>query len=149
MRRRGSAALAVLVSLAALWPAAPVRADLLSKQYLFKADVVLEVGAATADGLRLDAVRFTLPATQAERFVRASGLIRADVAVTNTTADSRKVGLAIALFDAEGHLVGVASGGNKLGAVKAGEQKNFTLVFDGVNAEAPRATTFRISLESK
>ena len=61
----------------------------------------------------------------------------------------RKVGLAIALFDAEDRLLAVASGGSKLASIKPGRRKTFTLDFDGVFAEANRAVTFQVSLEPK
>ena len=71
------------------------------------------------------------------------------MAISNTSGESRKVGLALALFDEEGRLLGVASGGSKLASIKPGRQKSFILLFDGVNSEAHRAATFQISMESK
>ena len=59
------------------------------------------------------------------------------------------VGIAIALYDDEGHLLGVASGGNRISPVRPDRQKTFHLVFEGVTAEAHKATAFQISLEAK
>jgi hypothetical protein len=124
-------------------------AELLSKSYVFKAGVTLELGAETGDGLRVDSVKFKLPATVGERTSRVAGLATAHVAVSNTGTSSQKVGVALALFDDEGRLLGVASGGTSLVAIKPGRQKAYTLVFDNVNTLAHRATKFQLSLESK
>jgi hypothetical protein len=124
-------------------------AALLSKAYNFKDDVTLEVGESTADGLRLDSVRFRLPRTIDGEHTRTGGVVKAEVALSNTTAVGLKAGIAIALFDEGNRLVGVASGGSRLVSVKANRQKLYTLVFDNVNAEAHRAATFQISVESK
>ena len=43
----------------------------------------------------------------------------------------------------------MASGGNKLTPIKPERQRTFTLVFDGVNAVAHKATAFQISLLPK
>ncbi len=147
---RGSIRKSVLAAIVLSAVAAPgAECAVLSKKYVFKGDVTLEVGATTAEGVRLDGVRFTLPATHAERFVRSSGLLRAEVTVTNTTTKATRIGLAIALHDDAGRLLGVASAGNKLRAIKPGAPRKFQLIFDGVNAEAGRATTFQISIEGK
>jgi hypothetical protein len=122
---------------------------LLSKRYEFKADVILQMSATTPSGLRLDSVRFKMPATRGDRLTRTGGLLGARVAVSNTADKSQKVGLAVALFDDEGRLLAVASGGSKLSAIKPARQKTFVLVFEGVHAEAHKATTFHISLESR
>ena len=134
------------LTLAALTPG--IEAALISRIFEFKSGVTLEVGASTGDGLRLDTVRFQLPSTVDGSF-RSGGLATATVAVSNTTETSGKVGIAIALFDDDGKLVGVASGGTKLTSIKSDRQKTFTLVFDHVNGEASRAKTFQVTLESR
>jgi hypothetical protein len=141
--------LGTMILVAAAFSGAPAQAELLSKSYVFKAGVTLELGAETSDGLRVDTVQFKLPATVDERTARVAGLTAAQVAVSNTGASAQKVGVAIALFDDEGRLLGVASGGTSLVPIKAGRQKAYTLVFDNVNTQAHRATKFQLSLESK
>lgn len=59
------------------------------------------------------------------------------------------MGVAIALYDGEGRLVGVASGGTGLMPLKPDRQRSFTLIFDDVNALAAQAQTFQITVESK
>jgi len=46
-------------------------------------------------------------------------------------------------------VLAVASGGTSLGAIRAGRQRTFTLVFDEVDSLAHTATRFQISLEPK
>jgi hypothetical protein len=117
----GLIACALPIAAAAEDPAGAV--ELVSKRYEFKVGARLAMDAATTSGLRLDTVRFKMPVARGERIPRTAGLPSADVAVSNTSDRPVKVGLAIALFDGEGR--------------------------DGVNAEAHRAATFQISLESK
>lgn len=136
----------VLVStLAAL----PARAALISKSFEFKDGVKLEIGSTTESGLRLDSVQFMLPPTKGQRFLRTGGLVQAEVTVSNIGDRSRRIGIAIALYDANGRLVGVASGGNRLAPLKKNRQQSFRLSFDDVNSLAHRAETFQISVESK
>jgi len=150
MRRnhRGSLGLALLtVTLVLVTPLA--HAQLVSRSYLFKPGVILETALMSEGGLRLDSVYFELPMKDGGRLHATDQPVTALVAVSNTTGGSLKAGLAIALFDDEGRLVAAASGGSKLGWIKSGRQQSFSFVFDGVYAEAHKATTFQISLESK
>ncbi len=146
MRRLSSGLLLLVLLTVSL----PVRgAGILSKNYEFKSDVRLEVGVATDDGLRLDWVRFKVPAVSAGRDYRTGGLVTMEATLSNIAGTSVRGGIAVALFDAEGNLVGVASGGSRWTPIKAGRQKLFKLIFDDVNANAYRARTFQISVESK
>jgi hypothetical protein len=124
-------------------------AELLSKRYEFKDGVVLEMSVPTQSNLRLDTVKFVMPETVEGRLTVASGLLRASVAVSNLSEKAQKVGLAIALYDDQERLLAVASGGSKLASIKPDRSRTFNLVFEGVFAEALRATTFQISLEEK
>jgi hypothetical protein len=128
---------------------APAEAGLVSKQYTYKSGVILEIGVSTDDGLRLDNVRFQVPTKLSGQAARVGGLPSAEVAVSNGGDRGKKIGVSIALFDAEGRLVGTAGGGSRLISIKPGRQRSFTLVFDGVGDEADRATTFHIAVESK
>ena len=67
----------------------------------------------------------------------------------NTAEQPRMVGVAIAVFDEAGRLVGVASGGSKLLPLKPERQKTYTLLFSHVNGGMHAAKTFRITLESR
>lgn len=137
----------LVVALAVLMLLAPAtRAGLLSKTYEFRSDVFLDIGASTDDGLRVDSVRFQMPSATA---VRTAAEATATVSITNTSDSAKRVGMGIALFDDSGNMVGVVAGGTKLMPLKAGKQKIYKLIFEHIYVEAPRATTFQISVESK
>jgi hypothetical protein len=143
--RRGTIALASLLALAA----APAAAQVVSRTYVFKPGVILEMLLPGEAGLRLDSIYFEAPAKESGRLTAADRPVIAVVAVSNTSQEAQKAGLAIALHDDEGRLLAVASGGSKLGWVKPGRQQTFSLVFDGAYSEAHLATTFQITLEVK
>ncbi|HXV76497.1 MAG TPA: hypothetical protein VD788_09275 [Candidatus Polarisedimenticolaceae bacterium] len=121
-------------------------AAMLSKTYEFNPDAILEIGASTGDGLRLDTVRFQMPTTTG---VRTASEASVEIAISNTSEESKRVGIGVALFDSEGRLVGVASGGTRLVGLKPDKQKSYKLIFADLNVEAPRAATFQISVESR
>ena len=150
MHRLLKAALVAAVALSTLQAQAPTSSPLLSKRLEFRHGVTLELAENAGGGLRVDTVEFRMPAIGKDGYLsRTAGLLTASVAVSNTSDVARGVGLAIALHDDAGRLLGVASGGNKLTPIKPGRQKTFTLIFDGVNHEAHRATRFEISVEPK
>ena len=134
---------------AAVWVTPDAWSAPLSKRYQFKGGVTLEMSAAATNGLRLDTVRFQVPAPRGDRLLPTGGPLTAEVAVSNTANQAHMVGIAIALYDDEGHLLAVASGGNRVTAIRPDRQKTFNLIFEGVNAEAHKATAFQISLEAK
>ncbi len=130
-------------------PASTTEAAVFSKTYVFQVDTMLEVGVEIDAGLRLDGIRFTLPSTVDGKIVRTGGFATAHVAVSNTGEASRRVAIAVALYDDESRLLGVASGGVGLFPLKPGRQGTYSLTFEDVNAEIPRATKFQISVEPK
>ena len=132
-----------LLALAAL----PTPAALVSKSYKFKEGVTLDLGVTAEGGLRVDTVEFHFPSGR--KILGFGGKIRADVAISNNSDSAKKVGIAIALFDAYGRLVGVASGGSKLLAIKPERQSLYSLAFDDVNNEASAAASFQITIEAK
>jgi hypothetical protein len=134
----------LVTALVAASPAA--HAALWSKTYQFKTGVTLEVGADTGDGLRLDGVRFDMPSNAGARTAREAVV---EVTIANASADSRRVGLAVALFDGAGRLVGVADGGTSLVPLRAGTLRAYRMVFRNVNVDAANAETFQISVEGK
>ncbi len=139
----------VIVGLLAWCAGTASAADLLSKIYHFKSGVTLEVGAATDNGVRLDSVQFEVPEPVDGKITSTRSVVRSEVLISNTGEAPQRVGVAIALYDAEGILLGVASGGSALSRLKPGRQQSFKLVFDYVYAQIHRAATFQISVESK
>jgi len=139
-RRAGALAVAALI-----FGAGEVRAELFSKAYTFKPGTTLEVGTEMPGGLRLDSVEFLLPAEGGERGTFSGPKIK--VSISNLGTAAAKVGVSIAVTDAEGRLVGVASGGTKLFPLRADRQIVYTLSVDGVRTELAAGTVFRISVE--
>jgi hypothetical protein len=150
LSRNRLASIAVALALAAgTLPAPPASAQIVSRSYVFKSGVILEMALPTDAGLRLDSVYFEMPPKTSGRLTAADRPVTAVVAVSNTSEEARKAGLALALYDDDGRLLAVASGGSKLGWVKPGRQQSFSLVFGGAYSEAHLATTFQVTLESK
>jgi len=139
----------VLLSLASALPAPAQASRLFSKTYQFKASTILEIGADVEPGVRVDSVRFLVPASGDGTVTRAGETVQVEVAVSNTGKESRRIAIALALFDEQGRLLGVASGGDKLFPLKSGRQATYLLTFSHVNAEAPSATRFQISVETR
>jgi len=139
---------ALLVS-SLLLVAPSVQADTFSKKYRFVLDKTLEMGEALGEGMRLDSVQFNLPAPSGEKILRIGGVPEAVVAISNLSQESVKVGIALAVFDEEGRLLGVASGGSAMRGIHAYRQIGYSLKFDYVNGEMTKAATFQVSVETK
>ena len=129
--------------------AAPASADTFSKKYRFVSDKTLEVGESVGSGMRLDSVQFMIPAPSGDSILRTGGVPEAVVAVSNMSQESVKVGIAVAVYDEEGRLIGVASGGSAMRGIRAYRQVGYSLKFDFVNGEMAKAATFQVSVETK
>lgn len=141
-------ALGALIAIASVLAAPGARAELFSKTYAFKTNTKLQVGTELPEGLRLDSIEFVVPADAESQNATFSGP-KAKVAISNLGKVSITVAIAIAVTDADGKLVGVASGGTKLFPLRAGRQMSYSLDFGGVNAQLATGTVFRISIEPK
>ncbi len=146
--RRGIVWTAVAATLLAC-AGAGAQAALLAKTYQFKADTQLQVGETIDGGLRLDSIQFFLPSTAGAPGMRTGGSVRADVSISNLGKERTMFGIAIALFDDQGRLLGAANGGPRIFPLRSERQGTFRLVFDGVNGEAYKATQFKIAIETK
>ena len=144
MQRWAKRAGAVLVA-GLIVAATDVRAELFSKAYAFKLGTVLEMGAEMPGGLRLDSVEFVLPEPGVKQ--GALGGPKVKVSISNLSTAAAKVAVSLAITDADGRLVAVASGGTKLFPLRADRQILYTLNVDGVRAELAAGTVFRISIE--
>jgi len=133
------------IVLALLLAIGPATAELFSKTYVFKKDVIMQIGADAGRGVRLERAYFH--ERPGGRSRSGLGLLGVDVGVTNTSDGSRSVAVAVALFDAKGRLLGVATAGERDRAMGAGKERVMALSFAGVGAYARSATTFQISVE--
>ena len=130
---------------AMIFVSSDVRAELFSKAYAFKTDTTLEVNSEVPGGLRLDSVEFVLPKEGSPGGTFTGPKVK--VSISNLGTSPQKIGVAIAVTDAEGNLVGVASGGTKLFPLRADRQIFYTLDIVGVRADLAKGTVFRISIE--
>jgi len=138
----------VLGVAASLAVVAGARAELFSKAYAFKVNTKLQVGTEVPGGLRLDSVEFILPKTDPAQTPTFGGP-KVKVSISNLGKTSVTVAIAIAVMNADGRLVGVASGGTKLFPLRAERQMEYSLDFGGVNSELAQGATFHLSVETK
>ena len=99
------------------------------------------------DGLKVNSVFFNTRELKGAWIKDATFGTRAQVEVTNAAKSDRIPGFAVAVFDKDGQLLGVASGGTKLGVVKAGTTETFDLNFTQVKERLPRGDHFVLSVE--
>ena len=114
------------------------------QEFKFRWDQLLPLGVEV-DGLKINSIFFnkrTLSLLKGAEFGT-----RAVVEVTNASGATRTPGFAVAVFDAENRLLGVASGGPKIGGVTAGTTDSFTLSFSNVTERIPRADHFVLAVE--
>ena len=109
-------------------------------------DKLMQVDLAV-DGLKVNSIFFNLRESKVKLFQGPTFGTRAQVEVTNTSKATKIPGFAVAVLDAEGRLLGAATGGSKLTGVKAGETETFDLNFDQVNARIPKGATFLLTVE--
>ena len=116
----------------------------LSQRFKFRWDQFTPLNVEL-DGLKVNSIFFnkrSMPLFKSAEFGT-----RAVVEVTNTSSATRVPGFAVAVFDADNQLLGVASGGPTLGGVGAGETESFTLSFHDVMERIPRADHFILTVE--
>lgn len=135
-----------LVLCAGLVLGSPLHAEFLSKTFVFKAGVALEIAADLGDGLRLDTVRFFVPEEYDRETYGAAPY--AEVQVSNLGAKSRMFGVAIAILDESGKLLAAAHGGPKAFPLRTLRQGTYRVTFRKVNAAVASAARFSIALES-
>jgi hypothetical protein len=117
-----------------------------SRRFDFKWDRLIPLGFEV-DGLKVNSVFFNTRELKAGFLKEASFGTRAQVEVTNASRHDRIPGFAVAVFDKSGNLLGAASGGTKLGVVKAGASETFDLNFTQVKERLPRGDHFVLSVE--
>jgi hypothetical protein len=145
MTRTKLTATLLLVGLAMV----PAAAGTASGEYLFKIDVPLELNVAVEQGLTIETVRFYTAGWGPASFFRAGDVMKAEIAISNVSEEGKMIGLAVALFDEKGKLLGVASGGNKFLPQRDERQRTYTLVFNHVNALASSAASFKVTVETR
>ena len=117
-----------------------------SGSFKFYWDTTLPI-SLDADGLKVTQIYFNVRRSRYSWLKDAEFGARAHLTVTNTSARPRVPGFAVAVLDADGKLIGVASGGTKVGTVAPGETEEFDLNFNQVKERLPKGATFLLSLE--
>ena len=117
-----------------------------SQKFPFKWNLLLPLGTEV-DGLKVNSIFFNKRAFRSNLFKGADFGTRAQVEVTNTAKTARNPGFAVAVFDAEGRLLGVATGGTKFGQVSPGATETFDMSFHNVLERLPRGDHFFLSVE--
>ena len=117
-----------------------------SGSYKFLWDTTLPMDLEV-DGLKVKEIYFNVRKSRYSWLKEAEFGTRAHVTVTNASARPRVPGFVVAVLDADGKLLGVASGGTKVGTVAPGETEEFDLNFTQVKERIPKGATFLFSLE--
>ena len=77
-----------------------------------------------------------------------SSTARAVARVDNNGFIPQEVGIALAIFDAEGNLIAAGNGGVKVGYLSKGQRDTFTIHFSNVYRNLDKAASFIISQET-
>ena len=117
-----------------------------SKRYDFKWDKNLSLGLEL-DGLKVSSIFFNNRELKAGWLKDANFGTRAQVEVTNTSTVPKIPGFAVAVLDKDGRLLGVASGGTKLGTLKPGDTETFDLNFTQVKERLESGVRFYLAIE--
>ncbi|WP_026852146.1 hypothetical protein [Geothrix fermentans] len=120
-----------------------------SESFAFAWDRVIPL-SVNVDGLKVTSIFFNRRVMQPGFFNIMKGAefgTRAQVEVTNTAKYPRIPGFAVAVLDKDGKLLGVASGGTKVGTVKPGETETFDLNFTQVKERLPKGERFLLAIE--
>lgn len=125
-------------------PAAPLA--FFSQQFPYAWDQLLPL-KAEVDGVKLNSIFFNRKALAKGPLKGIEFGTRAQVEVTNTTPKARTVGFAVAVFDRDQRLLGVASGGTRWFSLRAGTTSTFDLSFAQVLERLPLGDHFVLSME--
>lgn len=151
-------ALAALLCLAQAPPAPPPAAtapvpeaslSYFSETFAFAWDRMIPL-SVNVDGLKVHSIFFNRRVVQPGFFNILKGAefgTRAQVEVTNTGKHPKIPGFAVAVLDRDGKLVGVASGGTKVGTIKPGETETFDLNFTQVKERLAKGDRFLLAIE--
>jgi hypothetical protein len=128
---------------------APAPLSFFSDSFTFAWDRMIPL-SINVDGLKVNSIFFNKRAVEggALGFLKGAEFgTRAQVEVTNTSKNPKVPGFAVAVLDKDGRLVGVASGGTKVGTVKPGETETFDLNFSQVKERLASGDKFFLAIE--
>lgn len=115
-----------------------------SESFPFQWDHLIPL-TANLDGLKVNSIFFN---KRALSFLKDAEFgTRAQVEVTNTGKHPKIPGFAVAVLDKDGRLLGVATGGTKVGTVKPGDTETFDLNFTQVKERLSSGDRFLLAIE--
>ncbi len=118
----------------------------LSQRFPYQWDTILPL-KVELDGLKLNTIFFNRREIRSGLLKGAEFGTRAQIEVTNTALKVRVPHFAVAVFDGENRLLGVATGGTKITGVRPGDTETFDLNFSRITQRLPKGTYFVLSLE--
>jgi len=130
----------------ALALAAPASAQLVTKKFDWAPVGGIQKVDMQLNDVVISQVQFDLGDTI--KPIRLSSA-KASVRVDNNSQIDQEVGIAIAVFDADGNMVAAGNGGNKVGELNKGEREEFTVRFAYVYRHLKEARSFLLTLETK
>ncbi len=120
-----------------------------SESFPFSWDRIIPL-SINVDGLKVSRIFFNKRVLQPGFFSFLKGTefgTRAQVEVSNTGKHPKVPGFAVAVLDKDGRLLGVASGGTKVGTIKPGETETFDLNFTQVKERLASGDRFQLAIE--
>jgi hypothetical protein len=117
-----------------------------SQRFDYKWDTLLPVHV-DVDGLKVNTIFFNRRQMRTWPLKNVNFGVRAQVEVTNTSQLARVPHFAVAVFDNENRLLGVAGGGTRIGSVKPGGTETFDLNFTWLNERLPLGTYYYLAVE--
>jgi hypothetical protein len=140
------AALCLGLLLAGTSVAAEVVANTGSARIPFAAREWLDVGL-DVNGVRVERLRLHPPGRVKGLFTKHQEANRGRLVLTNRTDRTVTPAVAVACFDAEGHLLGAANTGLRNRTLRAGETQEFDIHFGGVFRHVEDSDFIYVSLE--
>ncbi len=127
-------------------PAATAPLSFFSQRFKYHWDQLIPM-KAEVDGIRILSIFFNRRELKSGPFKGAEFGTRARIEVANSSKRARAVGFAVAVFDGDDRLLGVASGGTRLFSLKPNTTTSYDLNFDQVLERLPHGATFVLSVE--
>ena len=130
-------------------PASEASLSYYSESFPFAWDRTIPL-TVNVDGLKVTSIFFNRRVIEPGFFNLLKGAefgTRAQVEVTNTARYPKIPGFAVAVLDKDGRLLGVASGGTKVGTIKPGETETFDLNFTQVKERLAKGDRFLLAIE--
>ena len=130
-------------------PGSEVSLSYFAETFPFSWDRMIPL-SVNVDGLKVTRIFFNKRMVEPGFFNLLKGAefgTRAQVEVTNSGRYPKIPGFAVAVLDKDGKLLGVASGGTKVGTIKPGETETFDLNFTQVKERLAKGDRFLLAIE--